>query len=153
MTCCDVGDLVCQDSRQLRFVCGEFDQAGVHEYIATRQGHRVDLVRIDDSCRDRYLGIRVQGKVLGNAVDELICDRIHKHAFVPFDHGRGLPAHPLFVLDRIEVESFAHTPVADLGHILLIILWCALWAGLSECARSANRQHGYYYEIDCPLSC
>jgi hypothetical protein len=124
-----VRDFVRQHARELGFVVGLQNEAGVDEHETAGQGEGVDFVGVDDLNAEWHLGIGVVRHVLHQAVDVLGDRGIVHHFGLAF----GLLGH-LFpqadlALDGVEVDPFADVAIPDLVGIVFGVF------AFGECAR------------------
>jgi len=85
-----VRDLMRHHSRQLGFIVGLENQAGVYKEKPAGQGEGVDLLGIQHLDRERYLGVGVAHQVLAEAVDVFGNYRIVDDLSLPLDLLRQL---------------------------------------------------------------
>src|SRR6516225_5929845 len=120
MVSADVSRLMRHDAGEFRFFVRVKDQAGVDIEEAPGQGHRVDLVRVDDLDGEGNLAVRVLDYVLADTVHILRYDRVSDEPGALFDFGGISLAHLDFSIGGVPVphSTSADVAVADRADVL-----------------------------------
>ena len=129
-----VGDLVRHHARQLGFAIGPQDQARVDEEESSGQRESIHLFGIQHLDGERNLGVGIAHQVLTDPVHVLADDRVVDHLGLALDFVRQLLAQGDLLLQRPEVNAFAHVPIADfVGIVLLVLGKGAAWQKGENC--------------------
>ena len=114
------------DTSQFRFGLCLQDEAGVDEKEATGQCKGIHLFAIQHLDGEWHLGVGVANKVLPDAIHIFGNGRVGNNFRLAFDFLGQLFAQSDFLIQRIEVDTFADVAIANRVRIVLRILFGVL---------------------------